>query len=85
MRTEGLAEVDGRGEFAVVQIDDVDSGAVRAGSADAGIAVDGNEGEAGVGGNSDFVAVDADRDFREFLVRLWINEQGGVLMLVGYN
>src|SRR6266852_1248724 len=65
VRAKGLAEVNGGSELAPLEIDDVDRCAVGSGPADAGIAVDGNVGEARIGRDSDLVAVDADGDFGE--------------------
>ena len=82
MRAQGLAEVDGGGELALLEIDDVDGGAIGAGLADAGIAVDGDVGEARVGRDGHFVAVDADGNFGEFTARFGIDEENGVFFLV---
>src|SRR5258708_1091762 len=83
VRAEGVGEVHGGSELALLEIDDVDRCAVGAGPADAGIAVDRNVGEARVRGDGDFVAVDADGDFGEFAARFGIDEEDGVFFLVG--
>ncbi len=83
VRAQGLAEVHGGSELALLEIDDVDRCAVGAGPSDAGIAVDRNVGEARVRGDGDFVAVDADGDFGEFAARFGIDEEDGVFFLVG--
>src|SRR5208282_2028587 len=85
MRTKRLAEVNGGGEVALVKVDDIDGGAVRAGLADAGIAVDGDVGEAGIGRDGNLVAVYSHGDLGELLARLRIDEQRGVLALVGHD
>src|SRR5579859_398300 len=83
MWAQGLAEVDGGGELALLDVDDVDCCAVSAGLTDPGVAVDGNVGETGIRGDGDFVAVDADGDFGELAARSRIDEDDGVLFLVG--
>src|SRR5258708_6667590 len=63
MRAKGFAEVDGGGEFSLLEIDDVDGRAVRSGLAHRGVAVDGNVREARVRRDGDFGTVDAPRNF----------------------
>ena len=83
VRAQRLAEFDGGGELTLLQVDDVYGGAVGAGLSDSGIAVDGDIGETGVRGDSDFVAVDADGNFGEFAAGFGVDEEHGVFFLIG--
>ena len=83
VRTQRLAEVDRIGQFAVRDIDDVDGAAVRTRLAHAGVSIDRDVGKFAVRADRDFMPVDADGDFGDFLARVGIDDQRGVLELVG--
>ena len=65
---KGLAEIDGVGELARGDVDDVDGAAIAAGFADAGVSIDRHVSEFAGFVDGDFVAVDADGNFGDFFV-----------------
>src|SRR6266852_2062839 len=77
MRAKGFAEVDGGGEFSLLEIDDVDGRAVRSGLAHRGVAVDGTVGEARVRRDGDAVAGDRGGNFAEPEARREVDEEDG--------
>src|SRR5260370_41010767 len=83
MRAKRLAEVDGGGEFALLEVDDVGGSAVRPGPADARVAVDGNVGEARGRRDGDFVAVEADGNLGARATGVGVAEEDGLFLLVG--
>src|SRR5260370_664382 len=85
VRAERFAQIDGGGEFAFLQIDDINRAAVRPGPADAGVSVDRYISEAAVVGYDDFVAVHANRNFCQFAAILGIDLQHHVLFLSPYS
>src|ERR1700733_11770362 len=78
-----FSEVDGEGEFTFTDVDDIDGAAVGAGLADAGIAVNRNVSIVAIFADGDFVAIYAHRDLGDFAAGFRIDQQGGVLDLIG--
>src|SRR5882724_12534733 len=83
MWADRLTEVNDLQGAACPQVNDVDGAAISAGFADARIAVNRNIAKAMARLNDHFVAVDIDAGFGHNLPRIDINDQGGVVKLIG--
>ncbi len=83
MRSHWFAEENATGSLALFEINDVNAVAVGAGFAHSGIAVNRDVAEMTFWVDDDFVAVDADLDAGDRGFGVEINEDGGVLVLVG--
>ena len=86
MRTDAVVELDGVHDLAGGEIDDLNLVPVGAGLAHAGVAVDGHEGGAAVGGGRDFVAGYALYvDGRDLLTGGRVDHAEGVVLLIGHE
>src|SRR5258708_163751 len=85
MRAEGLAECDGGRELTLLEVDNVDRGAVGAGLTYAGVAINGDISEARVGRDCDLMAVHTDRNFGKLAATFGVNKQHRVFLLIGHH
>src|SRR5882724_10256606 len=83
MRTDRLTEINDLQGTVYPQVNDMNGAAIGAGFADARVAVNRNIAEAMARLNDDFVAVDIDAGFGHNLPRIDINDQSGVVKLIG--
>ena len=84
MRTDSMAEVNFRDYFSGAKIHHINDLAVCAGLADSGAAVDGDEGEATIGGGCNFVGCVATfRDCSDLLIGLGVDNADGRVAFIG--